>query len=174
MSVHERCICASCNLELSPWQRATLKDWTILVLNHFMQAGSKRLYVLMARKAPESGLFYHISASDSNEALVWSALASAATPINASVESALAILASENEPSKRARPKGIPSQIYIGFSSDGWEIVGTYCDKKEVEEFSAEDEVVSGPWIRLSTAKRMFGASKKASPKKPKPKTRKR
>lgn len=168
VSVHEHCICASCNLALSPWQREVLKDWKILVLNHFMQAGSKRLYVLMARKAPESGLFYHISASDSNEALVWSELASAAAPINACLAAA-----GESKSSKRARPKGIPSQIYIGFSSDGWEIVGTYCDKKEVEEFGAEDEIVSGPWIRLSTAKRMFGTGKKVANKKPKPKTRK-
>ena len=50
---------------------------------------------------------------------------------------------------KAKRVPGLPRRVYIGFSSDGAEIVATYGSRREVDEFRQPDEIVTGPWMRV-------------------------
>lgn len=59
---------------------------------------------------------------------------------------------------KRRRVLGLAKQIYIGWSSDGAEIIATYCTRREAETFRFPDEIVTGPWMRVPRAKRKKGA----------------
>lgn len=56
---------------------------------------------------------------------------------------------------KSRRALGLPNRVYIGFSSDGMEIVATYTSRREVDEFRQPDEIVSGPWMRVPRKKRV-------------------
>lgn len=55
---------------------------------------------------------------------------------------------------KARRALGLTRRIYIGFSSDGAEIVATYTSRREVDEFRQPDEIVSGPWMRVPRSRR--------------------
>lgn len=55
---------------------------------------------------------------------------------------------------RRGSALGLTKRIYIGFSSDGVEIVATYTSRREVDEFRQPDEIVSGPWMRVPRAAR--------------------
>lgn len=48
-----------------------------------------------------------------------------------------------------AMVRALGGGVWIGFSSDGCEILGSYLRPAEVREARARGEIVSGPWIRL-------------------------
>lgn len=56
---------------------------------------------------------------------------------------------------RRGAALGLTKRIYIGFSSDGAEIVATYTSRREVDEFRQPGEIVSGPWMRVPRVARV-------------------
>lgn len=63
----------------------------------------------------------------------------------------------------KATRTGTAPRIYIGFSSDGAEIIATYTSRREVDEFRQPDEIVTGPWMRVPRKSKPSKCAKSAA-----------